>query len=92
LSVEPGKEHLAAEDVSELIREQVLERDGHQCQVCGRTSNLELHHWVYRSQGGGHGADNLVTVCHWDHHLIHTGRIDIEMQCIRGTWHAFVRR
>jgi 5-methylcytosine-specific restriction endonuclease McrA len=30
-----------------------------------------LHHIVYRSQGGGHSSDNLVTVCMKCHRKFH---------------------
>jgi hypothetical protein len=45
-------------------RKKILERDGHECQKCGSTSNLEVDHIVPISQGGGHGSDNLQTLCH----------------------------
>jgi len=54
------------------IRREVLARDRHCCQApgCGRTRFLEVHHLVPRSRGGGHHAENLITLCgschrHW---------------------------
>ena len=48
------------------IREYVLFRDGHQCQACkGKSKDrvLEVHHVVYRSEGGTDKPSNLITLC-----------------------------
>ena len=47
------------------IRQQVLERDGHTCQLCGfvATSNLHIHHILKRRDGGTDHLDNLLTLC-----------------------------
>lgn len=75
------------------MRDEVLERDGYQCQVCGTTRNLHLHHWLhFRSGGGGHEHWNLVTVCWIDHERIHAHTIDIELHPVQGIWRAFVTR
>jgi hypothetical protein len=47
----------------ERLRQQVLQRDGWRCQCCGARSNLEVHHKVFRSQGGQDSEENLITVC-----------------------------
>jgi len=39
------------------------------CRTCGATWDLELHHLVKRSAGGGDVADNLVSLCRNCHHL-----------------------
>lgn len=45
------------------LREQVIERDGSCCRVCGRyVETPALHHIAYRSEGGRDELDNLVTV------------------------------
>lgn len=47
------------------LRAEVLDRDNHCCRVCGAyVENPALHHIEYRSQGGLHVIENLVTV-HW---------------------------
>jgi hypothetical protein len=53
------------------IRRQVLDRDGHRCRYCGTTNGLHLHHIGYRSQGGDHSVDNLITLCGTHHGLVH---------------------
>ena len=48
-----------------VIRQRVLERDGHTCQMCGlvASSNLHIHHIMKRSKGGTDHPDNLLTLC-----------------------------
>jgi hypothetical protein len=52
-----------------------LERDGYRCQAPGCTArrNLEVHHIVYRSAGGGNEPENRTVLCHGHHRLIHHG-------------------
>jgi len=47
------------------IRQQVLQRDGYTCQLCGflATSNLHIHHILKRTDGGTDHLDNLLTLC-----------------------------
>jgi len=47
-----------------LCKREILRRDGHRCQYCGRkTSRLTLDHVVPRHQGGQLSWDNLVAAC-----------------------------
>jgi rubrerythrin len=47
------------------IRQQVLDRDGYSCQMCGmaKTSKLHIHHIMKKSKGGTDHLDNLITLC-----------------------------
>ena len=48
------------------VREYVLFRDGHKCQACkgkSKDSVLEVHHVVFRSEGGTDNPSNLITLC-----------------------------
>lgn len=48
------------------------------CQCCKgkhKDSKLEIHHKVFRSQGGSDEADNLITLCHTCHKALHDGKI-----------------
>jgi hypothetical protein len=61
-------------------RDPVFERDGWRCVVpgCSSRRNLQDHHVLFRSQGGGNARDNRVSVCAGHHlHGIHTGRIRV---------------
>jgi hypothetical protein len=59
-------------------RYRIFERDGWRCRVpgCSSRSNLQVHHVVFRSQGGGDDDGNLAVLCA-THHLrgIHQGRL-----------------
>lgn len=58
-------------------RKDVYQRDGYQCQNCGRdggphgSAELHAHHIVPKSKGGTHQRSNLVTVCKDCHNAIH---------------------
>jgi len=58
----------------ERVHRAVLDRDGWLCQFCGHSTNLEVHHLVFRSHQGPDNEDNLITVCHQCHHALHTTR------------------
>lgn len=57
--------------VSASTRKAVFERDEYRCRACGAVPGpgvwLEPDHVVEVAEGGGHNADNLVTVCHRCH-------------------------
>jgi 5-methylcytosine-specific restriction endonuclease McrA len=55
----------------ERLRNQVLRRDGWRCQVCGATSNLEVHHKEFRSHSGHDSEENLITLCATCHTSVH---------------------
>ena len=63
-------------EIPARVRAEVYERDGGVCRVCGSYGeSLALHHIRYRSEGGLHVPDNLVSV-HWMyaprcHELVH---------------------
>lgn len=47
-----------------LCKREVLRRDGHCCQYCGRETNqLTIDHIVPRYRGGEHSWENLVAAC-----------------------------
>lgn len=57
-------------------REAILHRDNYTCQCCGKkNTRLEVHHIIYRSQGGTSDEDNLITLCEDCHKDIHNGKI-----------------
>lgn len=62
-------------------KEVVLNRDDYTCQYCkGRRkdSKLEIHHIMFRSQGGSDNQENLITLCHTCHSLLHSGKISLD--------------
>jgi ATP-dependent DNA helicase RecQ len=60
-------------ELYEVVRQQVLRRDGWRCQSCGLMSNLEVHHKDFRSQSGDDSEENLITLCAGCHAGIHKG-------------------
>jgi ATP-dependent DNA helicase RecQ len=55
----------------EILRQQVLRRDGWRCQSCGTMSNLEVHHKEFRSHSGHDSEENLITMCTACHAAAH---------------------
>lgn len=62
----------------ENTKAMVLNRDEYKCQICKgkhKDSKLEVHHIIFRSQGGSDEANNLITLCHTCHNALHEGKI-----------------
>jgi len=62
-----------APELYEILRQQILRRDGWRCQSCGALSNLEVHHRELRSQAGDDAEKNLITLCTRCHAIVHRG-------------------
>lgn len=63
----------------ENTKAMVLNRDNYTCQYCKgkhKDSKLEVHHIVFRSQGGSDEESNLITLCHTCHKDLHNGKIN----------------
>lgn len=63
----------------ENTKAMVLNRDNYTCQCCKgkhKDSKLEVHHIIYRSQGGSDEESNLITLCHTCHKALHEGKIN----------------
>lgn len=62
----------------ENTKAMVLNRDNYTCQCCRgkhKDSKLEVHHIIFRSQGGSDEESNLITLCHTCHKDLHGGKI-----------------
>lgn len=62
----------------ENTKAMILNRDNYTCQCCKgkhKDSKLEVHHIVFRSQGGSDEESNLITLCHTCHKNLHSGKI-----------------
>jgi 5-methylcytosine-specific restriction endonuclease McrA len=53
------------------VWERVLTRDGWRCQICGSSSNLQVHHIMRRSSLGNDEEENLITLCESCHRAAH---------------------
>jgi len=65
----------------EAARQEALKRDGYQCQICGATENLHIHHVNPLGMGGSGYKDvpeNMITLCAECHRKIHDGKLHIE--------------
>lgn len=63
----------------ENTKAMVLNRDNYTCQCCKgkhKDSKLEVHHIIFRSNGGSDEQENLITLCHTCHKDLHSGKID----------------
>ena len=63
----------ASHDPPPWLRRQVLKRDGHECAFpgCDMRRYLHLHHIEWWHEGGHTNLDNLITLCHFHHKLVH---------------------
>ena len=62
-------------------RAHALDRDKYTCQCCGKKhTRLEVHHIIYRSNGGSDDLDNLITLCEDCHSNIHDGIKTLELK------------
>ena len=68
------------------VREYVLYRDNHTCQICkgrSRDSVLEVHHIIPRPEGTDR-PDNLITLCQTCHRKLHAGKLKVELKAGEG--------
>lgn len=64
-----------SDDVPEAVRNNCYERDNYRCRMCGATNvPFHLHHILYRSQGGPHTRENLITLCFRCHDTAHSNK------------------
>ena len=67
----------------ENTKAMVLNRDGYKCHICKNKKKgvkLEVHHIIFRSNGGSDDADNLITLCHDCHKKLHDGKVKLNMK------------
>lgn len=66
----------------ENTKTMVLNRDNYTCRYCKgkhKDSKLEIHHIIFRSQGGSDEESNLITLCHTCHRDLHNGKINLKL-------------
>lgn len=65
----------------------VLDRDGYTCQSCkgkSKDKRLEVHHIVFRKDGGSDEQENLITLCKVCHDSLHNGDIVLKGGKVKG--------
>lgn len=58
------------------IYNQTYKRDKGQCQLCGTSLNLQLHHIIYRSENKSliNDPNNCIMLCVQCHKLVHSNK------------------
>ena len=64
-----------ADKVLAANAQQVRWRDQDRCRVCGSSQGVEVHHVIFRSQGGSDETSNLACLCQQCHARVHARRI-----------------
>ena len=67
----------------ENTKAMVLNRDDYKCHICKNKKKgvkLEVHHIIFRSNGGSDDADNLITLCHDCHKKLHDGKVKLNLK------------
>jgi len=74
-----GQTEPATQTINPARRRQVLARDHGQCVVdgCHASTFVDLHHLVWRTDGGKHDPDNLCVLCGGHHRAVHEGTLRI---------------
>ncbi|NBR22250.1 MAG: HNH endonuclease [Micrococcales bacterium] len=69
--------------VPDEVRAAVVQRDLGRCRFpnCGETHGVEAHHIKYRSEGGGHEVDNLISLCRDHHVIVHSDKKVYQKMC-----------
>ncbi len=77
-----------AQDIPPATRRLVMRRHHGGCGVtgCRNASYVDIHHVVFRSDGGTHDPERLIVLCGAHHDAVHRGALRIE-----GTWSAGFR-
>ena len=66
----------------ENVKAYILSRDGYKCQ-CGKngcSDELQVHHIIFRSDGGSDRPDNLITLCKKHHKTLHDGKWSLSVK------------
>ena len=67
-------------DISPKVRAEVMERDGHQCIICGSAFGLQVAHYIPRSRLGLGIPQNLGAMCIRCHGEFDNGNFHQEIQ------------
>lgn len=81
----------AAERSWQIVRKQVLARDGYICRAVEGPITvglcigpLDVHHWRLRSTGGEDISPNLITLCRFHHQEMHNWRLFADAKSKHG--------
>jgi len=60
----------------ESLKHAIKDRDGWQCYICCKETDLHVHHIIPRKNGGSNTPENLVTLCSGCHKSIESGNVN----------------
>ena len=72
------------------VRRRVRVRDGEKCRWCGTSSDLQVHHIKYRSEGGPNTMNNLITLCAEHHATAHSNKRLYQPALLGVIWMGYV--
>lgn len=74
------------------LRDAVLYRDSYSCQHCKKKKNtrLEVHHIIFRKDGGADTFDNLITLCEDCHAALHRGEFELKAKAKKFSHPTFM--
>ena len=67
-------------DISPKVRKEVLERDNHQCIICGANQGLQIAHYISRARSGLGIPQNLATMCVSCHFQFDNGKLHSQIK------------
>lgn len=67
-------------DISPKVRQEVLERDGHRCIICGSNNSLQIAHYISRARLGLGTPQNLAVMCQRCHFEYDNGKLHNEIK------------
>ena len=75
-----GKPKRAKQTIPPATRRLVLRRDRHRCVFpgCRHATFVDVHHIRSKADGGGHEAENLITLCCAHHRALHRGDVAVD--------------
>jgi hypothetical protein len=66
------------------LKQKILNRDDNKCYICGKETNLHVHHIIPRVHGGPHIPENLITLCSGCHRSVESGNIELAVKnCVK---------
>lgn len=71
------------------IRRRVRTRDGNVCRWCGKRGE-QIHHILYRSQGGPDHVGNLILLCTEHHQQVHSNKNHWQPTLLALLWVGYV--
>lgn len=87
---EKARPRKKANTLDPLLRKKVRARDGNVCRYCGQRGE-QVHHILYRSQGGPDCPNNLILLCTEHHMLVHSNKRHWQPILLAVLWMGYVQ-